>query len=154
MLKKNKVLGIPHGTAQARLRRNLIFHLARLAGLDICYRCDKLIETQDTISIDHKEDWLNSDNPVEKFFDISNIAFSHKKCNKPYLGGSFRGNSTSRREQDSNTSWCSKCRDFLPISNFYKHKNGRWNGLARICKPHSEIQKGRKSLKDFPHLEK
>jgi hypothetical protein len=36
---------------------------------------------EETLSIDHVIPWLHSDNPIELFFDLKNIKFSHKKCN-------------------------------------------------------------------------
>jgi hypothetical protein len=33
------------------------------------------------MSIEHKESWMNSNTPIKKFFDLNNIAFSHKNCN-------------------------------------------------------------------------
>ena len=33
------------------------------------------------MSIDHKTPWLHSEDPRGLFFDIDNIAFSHKSCN-------------------------------------------------------------------------
>lgn len=37
--------------------------------------------TIDTFSIEHKEPWLH--NSPELFWDLENITYSHKKCNKP-----------------------------------------------------------------------
>ncbi|MBP7540882.1 MAG: hypothetical protein KA802_13235 [Saprospiraceae bacterium] len=37
--------------------------------------------TRETFSIEHKVSWLNSNNPVELYFDLNNISFSHLSCN-------------------------------------------------------------------------
>ena len=77
--KKNKQLGINFSTAQHRLRKKLFFMLVRRLKLDTCYRCKHLIVESDDLSIDHKKPWL--DNDTRLFWDLGNIAFSHKSCN-------------------------------------------------------------------------
>jgi hypothetical protein len=37
--------------------------------------------TREDFSIDHKTPWLDTDSPVDLFFDLENIAYSHKGCN-------------------------------------------------------------------------
>ncbi len=37
--------------------------------------------TRETFSIEHKDPWLDCENPSEKFFDLANISFSHLSCN-------------------------------------------------------------------------
>ena len=37
--------------------------------------------SRDTFSIEHKVAWLDSENPVDLYFDLENISFSHLKCN-------------------------------------------------------------------------
>jgi len=81
MNNKKKQLGIPFGTASHQLRKLIMFDLVKKLGLNFCYRCGVEIETVTEFSLDHKEDWLNSNNPSQKFFDVENIAFSHLKCN-------------------------------------------------------------------------
>ena len=58
-----------------------MYYLACQANKNVCRRCNKLIESADEFSIDHIRDWLHSDNPKKLFFDLSNIGFSHKRCN-------------------------------------------------------------------------
>src|SRR4030042_1675120 len=79
--KKTEQLGMPFGTASGRLKKMLLFEFAKRLGLDTCHRCSKKIETVDELSVEHKEPWLDSDDPVKKFFDLNNIAFSHLTCN-------------------------------------------------------------------------
>lgn len=81
MDKRTKQLGMPLGTASNRLRKLLLFTLAQRQQLNVCHRCQQPIVTVDDLSIEHKQPWLDSDTPRELFFDISNIAFSHLKCN-------------------------------------------------------------------------
>ena len=79
--KKAEALGMSFGTASNRLRKLILFSLVRAAELDVCYQCDGKILNVDDLSIEHKEPWLQAENPVEAFFDLNNIAFSHLSCN-------------------------------------------------------------------------
>lgn len=72
---------MPIGTATARLKKNLLFTLIIQLGFNYCYQCGFEIDDEDTLSIEHKIPWLDSDNPIELFFDLNNIAFSHNTCN-------------------------------------------------------------------------
>ncbi len=83
MVKKMKdiVLGMPIGTAAARLRKALLFDMSKKLDLDRCYHCKKQIESIDEFSIEHKQAWLRADDPVATFFDLANIGFSHLSCN-------------------------------------------------------------------------
>lgn len=88
---KDKQLGIPFGTANGRLRKSIMFALVQECGKDTCYRCGKKIELEKDFTIDHKEDWLHSDDPAGLFFDLGNISFSHRKCNYKH-SRIFKGN--------------------------------------------------------------
>jgi hypothetical protein len=79
--KKDKQLGMSRSLANHRLNRIILFKLIKLQYLDVCFRCGKKIETIDSLSIEHKIPWLDSENPVGLFFDLDNIAFSHLGCN-------------------------------------------------------------------------
>jgi len=76
---KDDQLGMPYGTACHRLRKMILFDLLEKRGENVCYRCGKLIDTYDELSVEHKKAWLNV-NP-ELFWDLDNIAFSHLRCN-------------------------------------------------------------------------
>jgi hypothetical protein len=80
MMKKRQQLGMGANTATGRLVRDLLFNFVVKDGHK-CYRCGLDLD-RETFSIDHKIDWLDSDNPVSNFFNIDNIAFSHLSCNK------------------------------------------------------------------------
>ena len=80
-IKKGKQLGMPLGTASARLRKRILFNLLKEAGKNICFQCGKTIDSEEELSIEHKIPWLDSDNPKELFFSMDNIAFSHLNCN-------------------------------------------------------------------------
>lgn len=79
--KKNEQLGMPFGTASAKLRKSILFTLLKETNKNICFQCGKPIELESELSIEHKIPWLDSDNPKDRFFDMKNIAFSHLSCN-------------------------------------------------------------------------
>ena len=77
---KNKAqLGMNPATAQHRLRYDLLFRFAVGDGHK-CFQCGNDL-VRDDFSIEHKIPWLDSEDPVGLFFDLENIAFSHKSCN-------------------------------------------------------------------------
>ena len=79
--KKTLQLGEPFGTAQNKLRKIILFNLLKKYKENFCFRCKKEIVEIKDLSIEHKESWLDSDNPIDKFYDLNNIAFSHLSCN-------------------------------------------------------------------------
>jgi len=79
--KKQEQLGMPHGTATSQLRKSILFECVQRLDLDNCYRCGEKIQTLREFSIEHKQNWLDSHDPVTLFFDLDNIAFSHLTCN-------------------------------------------------------------------------
>lgn len=76
-----ELLGVPIGTANARLLKALLFDLAKRLSLTRCFRCGGEIETVGTFSIEHKAAWEHSLAPRDLFFDLDNISFSHRACN-------------------------------------------------------------------------
>lgn len=77
--KKALQLGMNPSTASGRLVKDTLFRLAVEAG-HTCFQCgEKLL--RNSFSIEHKEPWLDSDDPKGNFFDQNNIAFSHLSCN-------------------------------------------------------------------------
>lgn len=103
-LKKEKQLGMPIGTASAKLKKTIMFTMAEMLGLTICHRCGKRIDKVEEFSIDHKIDWLDSDKPVELFFDLENIAFSHLRCNVK------EARQTKQRTHPSHSAYRNGCR--------------------------------------------
>jgi hypothetical protein len=79
--RKSNQLGEPLGTANAKLRKLILFWLVTESGKNYCIRCNGLIASVDDLSIDHKEPWLHSEAPRKLFYDLSNIGFSHYHCN-------------------------------------------------------------------------
>lgn len=79
--KKTATLGMPHGTATGRLRKNILFHLLRKYGESVCFKCSQDIERVEDLSIEHKKPWEGVS--ADLFWDLDNIAFSHLRCNLP-----------------------------------------------------------------------
>lgn len=79
--KKADQLGMPIGTASHKLRKSIIFNLLKKNNENFCFQCGTEIETEKELSIEHKVPYLDSENPVDLFFDLDNIAFSHLNCN-------------------------------------------------------------------------
>ena len=136
MEKKNELqLGMSRGKAQHILRVMITFDLVKKCGLDNCYRCGRKIESVAEFSIDHKKAWLDVD--VSLFWDLGNIAFSHKTCNyrckrmpkeRPWLGNAQRKKSVIDGEI-----WCGGHQAFLKKELFSKNCR-HWNGYQDCCK--------------------
>lgn len=80
MDKKAEQLGMNPSTASNRLVKDILFKLVVQTGQDNCFHCGQKVSRED-FSIEHKAPWLDTEDPVEMFFDLDNIAFSHFKCN-------------------------------------------------------------------------
>lgn len=77
--KKSKQLGMSHGTASNRLKKQILFSLVQETKKDICFQCGEKIKSVKEFSIEHKVPWLDKD--TDLFWDLDNIAFSHLSCN-------------------------------------------------------------------------
>ena len=78
---KAKQLGMNPSTASNRLKKHLMYTLAIKLDMHWCYQCGAEIKDCDDFTVEHKTPWLHSEDPRGLFFDIDNIAFSHKSCN-------------------------------------------------------------------------
>lgn len=76
---KQKQLGMNPSTASGRLVKDILFYFIQQNGY-VCFQCNKSMSRKD-FSIEHKTPWLHSLDPVGLYFDLSNISFSHLKCN-------------------------------------------------------------------------
>lgn len=128
--KKNQTLGMPHGTACGRLRKNILFHLLQKHGEDVCIRCNKKIETVSELSIEHIKPWEGISS--ELFWDVDNIAFSHIKCNVPHR---HNMNQDRKMVMPEGKHWCRIHKEFLPVENFSRETR-RESGLRNLCKQH------------------
>ncbi len=112
---KAEALGMSHGTAANRLRKMILFSLVCRLSLNTCYQCGGEILSVDDLSIEHKEPWLRADDPVQCFFDLDNIAFSHLSCN---CGAAFSVKKKYHSEDEVRESVNKRCREYrarLPL---------------------------------------
>jgi hypothetical protein len=77
----SEMLGQPYTSAMYNLRAIILFELVKETRQNICFQCGKAIESKDDLSVEHKTPWMTAENKRECFFDLNNIAFSHRKCN-------------------------------------------------------------------------
>lgn len=141
---KANLLGMPFGTATNKLRKMLLFDCAKRLGEDVCYRCKSRIEKIEDFSIEHTVSWQFSPNPLETFFDLSTIAYSHLICNishgkiNPLTGyGPTKGISHPERKrivQPDGTLWCNKGNHFQDVKHF-GNDNHNEVGYKSICNP-------------------
>ena len=124
-VKKAATLGMPHGTATHRLRKNILFHLLVKLKENICFKCSEVIDNADDLSVEHKKPWEGIS--ADLFWDIENIAFSHLYCNRPHR------NPGPKIFTPDGMNWCSRCQASLPVSEFYKASN-KGDGLGTYCK--------------------
>ena len=130
MDKKSQQLGINYSTAAARLDRQVLFMLVKECGRDKCHRCGKAIEKWQDLSTEHKADWLDV-NPA-LFWDLSNIAFSHKWCNS---GAGRKTGRTSQqmdairtdrdRDAPEGLAWCAGHKKYLARALFNSTRTRR-----------------------------
>ena len=123
---------MPFGTACHRLRKSIMFEMLKGRHFDDkCFKCGKPIDTAESMSIEHKIDWQGKS--AELFWDIENIAFSHRKCNRPSRMAAIKAGITKRKVGPPGTAWCNGHKKFLPVSRFYK-KEKRWSGYTDRCR--------------------
>ena len=127
--RKTATLGMPWGTANNRLRKNILFHLLKKHNENFCVRCKEEIESVDVLSIEHIKPWEGTS--AELFWDLNNIAFSHLACNVPHKRTS--AGPKLRKIGPPGTSWCMRHQAFISDDKFSSNKS-RWSGLHSLCK--------------------
>jgi hypothetical protein len=145
--RKSATLGMPHGTATHRLRKNILFHFLVRLNENSCFKCGQTITTADEMSIEHKLPWEGRS--AELFWDLNNIAFSHSYCNvRHYNPG------PSPKLGPKGTSWCTRCKKFEPVENFWRDSS-HWNGLQDSCKKtkHNYRRKGLSACGEMANAE-
>jgi len=78
---KENQLGMNPSTASNRLVKQLLFSFGERLDMQWCFQCGAKIDGIDDMSIEHKIPWLHSEDPIGLYYDLDNIAFSHKICN-------------------------------------------------------------------------
>lgn len=84
---KAVISGMPRGTANAHLRKKILFELLRMMGRNVCFRCSEQIDLAEDLAIEHLHDWKDNH---ELFWMLGNVAFSHLNC----------GSGAARRERN------------------------------------------------------
>ena len=84
------------GTASNKLRKIIMYHMAKKLNEHYCFQCGKEIELVEEFTLEHKIPWLDSKSPKELFFNMDNIAFSHLSCNSGAARKSNLGADTSK----------------------------------------------------------
>lgn len=79
-MKKQLQLGMNPSTAAGRLVKDLLWNFVKTTGQDACCKCGEPM-SRETFSIEHVTPWLDSDDPVGLYFDLTNIRYSHLRCN-------------------------------------------------------------------------
>lgn len=125
---KSSQLGMPFGTANARLRKALLFKLIKKYNEDICYRCKNPINAINELSIEHKIPWFG--NSPDLFWDLDNVTFSHLSCNVAASNKPWARNTTA----PANQLWCKGCKDYRSKEAFYISKSSKTGYLPK-CKP-------------------
>lgn len=125
--KQAELLGQSFGSANFRLRKNIIFSLLEKHAENRCHVCGLWIDTVDEMTVEHIQPWENRS--AELFWDLDNIAFSHVKCNKPH---SYKG-SDRRILSPKGQSWCPACQEHKDKSLFGLH-GSRHDGTQTYCK--------------------
>lgn len=96
-------IGLSVSTARNRLIKLLVSKMLDERG-EVCFRCGKPLNGDWTI--DHVENWLDSDDPVALFFDVENVAYSHHACNsrhtRNYSGVEMTENERKRAWEKEN----------------------------------------------------
>lgn len=126
-------LGMPYGTASARLRKNLLFKYVQAVGDDYCFKCSNKIESVDELSIEHKQPWEGRSS--ELFWDLDNIAFSHLSCNRPH-------EYNKRKMTNDGMYLCTECGEYKTPECFYENKHTT-SGLDSWCKKCQTIRRRR-----------
>lgn len=139
MRRESQQLGMHISTASARLDRMVLFMLVQACGRDTCYRCGNKIERWQDISTEHKVAWLDVDPAL--YWDLNNIAFSHRGCNSAAARRNIEMLKTRMREIRPATlnetapegmAWCSGHQAYLPRDLFDKNATKK-NGLQSGC---------------------
>ena len=108
--KKKMQLGMNPSTASHRLVKDVLWKLIQQPNQDHCCKCGELM-SREAFSIEHVIPWLDSENPVDLYFNLDNIAFSHLSCNvsdsrKPHKKyENFEGRHPSKKINDSNRTY-------------------------------------------------
>lgn len=115
-----------------QLRQAILFKLLKQLDLNTCHGCKSSIESASELSIEHIRPWEGRD--AKLFWDLENIAFSHKRCNEPHRQRGGEAAKARRRTGPNQTYFCGKCRAFKAADGFYRNRSN-WHGLPVTAVP-------------------
>ena len=69
--RKALTLGMPHGTAVGRLRKNVLFSILKRHSENVCARCKELITVVEDLSLEHIKPWEGIS--ADLFWDLDNL---------------------------------------------------------------------------------
>ena len=136
--RKNATLGMSHSTASHRLRKNVMFHLLKKHGENVCFKCSEDIDKVDDLSIEHKKPWESIS--ADLFWDIENIAFSHLRCNRPDRPSGGQ----KPIDVPEATIWCGVCKSPQPLENFTLGAKNQ----CSVCKSRQNSLRDRRIKRD------
>jgi hypothetical protein len=139
-LRKQRIfqqLGMSHGAAANKLRKNILFHLLVCLQQNVCFKCKQVISVAEDLSVEHKEPWEGRDSSL--FWDLDNIAFSHCDCNRPH--SYYR----SPYNVPDGMRWCSRHKRALPVSEFYDSRSGTY---CKVCKRDVDTRKNHAKIEN------
>lgn len=113
-------------TASGRLVKDILWSLIVKTEQDTCCKCGEPMKRED-FSIEHVEPWLDSDDPIGKFFDLNNISFSHLSCNV----ADKRTGTRVRAGCPSHTAYGSGCRCEPCKDMWRQYKRDRYDPVER-----------------------
>ena len=143
-LRKQRIfqqLGMSHGAAAGKLRKNILFHLLVCLQLNICFKCKQVIVGAEDLSIEHKQPWEGRD--ASLFWDLDNVAFSHGDCNRPH--SYYR----SPNNVPEGMRWCSRHKKALPASEFYKSSSSGFQAHCKVCKLEIDTRKNHAKIENL-----
>ena len=126
-------LGMSHGAAANKLRKNILFSLLQEVGRNNCYVCGEEISYVSHLSIEHIQPWEGRLNGDILFWDMNNIAFSHIYCNKQHTHNKVGNRGKTKKVGPKGKAWCCGCQEFKDVACFQRATR-RANGYQAYCK--------------------
>ena len=116
-------LGMSLGAARNILHKSILFNLVCKLEQNVCFQCGEPIINIDDFSIEHKQPWLHKVDCKELYFDLSNIAFSHLKCN---IKSARKVNRIYESEEERNSTQWKRYWDKMPKEQQQKRRRANY----------------------------
>lgn len=127
-------------SARSRLIKSIMFALLKESDQHYCYRCGEELELN-SFTIEHVKPWAYQEDAWELYFDLSNIAFSHSKCNSAHtrrytkhaIAHRVKHFGATMTDPTNKTRKCSHCKTWKDFGLFVKNRS-KTHGIAHICR--------------------